>query len=367
MSLSMPQPPFHRNPWVTGSARDGRVMVTGANGFIGARLVARLRADGYTVRRMVRKEIDADCDVETVVADLSDTAALRRACDGVEAIVHCAGHAHAFGEPAALSSERHRRVNLMGTCNVVEAAVSAGVKRLIFMSSVKAMGDPGGQCADESWGAPPVTPYGTAKRDAENVVLRAGREHSVLVTNLRLAMVYGPGSRGNLERMAAAVRSGWFPPLPETGAKRSFVHVDDVVDAVLAVLPDPRAFDQTFIVAHAEPVSPARLYELLCHAVGRRPARHRVPEALLRSLGVVADLLSSIVRKPLPIGRDVVARLVDSECYLPAALEKELGWVARIPIETGILDLFADAASSRPVPEHDPSSAAHSRAGSVNR
>lgn len=328
----------------------GPLLVTGASGFIGTRLVERLRTEGRDVRAMVRQASRAELDAGAVVADLDDPASLQRACDGVTAIVHCAGHAHAFGESPAVAKLRHRQVNYEGTCRLLDAAVGAGVGRIVFMSSVKAMGEPGLQCVDESWTVPPATPYGIAKRDAERALLSAGREHGLCVTNLRLAMVYGPGSRGNLERMASAIRAGWFPPLPETGARRSLIHVDDVVDAVCAVLSDPRACGRTFIVAHPEPVSPATLYEILCHASGRRPARVRVPETLLRGLATAADGLSRVTGRRLPFGREVAARLLDSECYLPGALERELGWVARTSLESALCQQFGQSSNAFAAP-----------------
>lgn len=87
------------------------------------------------------------------------------------------------------------------------------------------MAEPGDACADKDWPGEPATPYGRAKRAAEDAVLEAGAKYGMHVVNLWLAMVYGHGGRGNLERMARGIRAGWFPPLPETGNRRSLVHM----------------------------------------------------------------------------------------------------------------------------------------------
>lgn len=315
----------------------GRVLVTGSSGFIGARLVEALRRDGVRVTGMCRH---ARAGAGELGADLRDRASLERACAGIDAVVHCAGHAHAFGVAADAADRLHHDINYLGTRNLAEAAARSGVRRLVFLSSVKAMGSPGAQCVDESWPAPPDTAYGRAKRAAEDAVLDAGRRHGISVTNLRLAMVYGRGSRGNLERMARAIRAGWFPPLPETGARRSLVHVNDVVDAIRCVLADARADGKTWIVADANTYSGAQLYDALRALLGKRPASWRVPARLLRSAAAGADLLARLAGRPLPLGGDVVERLLGPECYRPDAIGRELGWQARVALDEGLREML---------------------------
>ncbi|MFN3595635.1 MAG: NAD-dependent epimerase/dehydratase family protein, partial [Thiobacillaceae bacterium] len=159
--------------------------------------------------------------VGEAVGDLLDPASLARACEGVDTVFHCAGYAHAF---ASSDPDAHWRIDFEGTRNLVQAASEAGVRRFVFLSSVKAMAEPNDACVDEDWPGEPATPYGKAKRAAEEAVLDAGAKYGMHVVNLRLAMVYGRGGRGNLERMARAIRAGWFPRLPETGNRRSLVH-----------------------------------------------------------------------------------------------------------------------------------------------
>lgn len=317
----------------------GRVLVTGSSGFIGGRLTEALRRDGVRVVGM-RRSAPAAPDRDFVIADLRDRAGLEQACAGVDAIVHCAGHAHAFGVEADAAARAHHEINHVGTCNLVEAAGRAGVRRFVFLSSVKAMGAPGDRCVDESWPIPPDTAYGRAKRAAEEAVLDGGRRYRMSVTNLRLAMVYGRGSRGNLERMARAIRAGWFPPLPETGARRSLVHVADVVDAIRSVLADQRAGGRTWIVADAETYSGARLYDALRALLGHGPTRWRVPATLLRAAAAGGELLSRLLGRPLPLGRDAVERLLGSECYRPDAIRRELGWQARVTLDAGLREML---------------------------
>ena len=188
-------------------------LITGANGFIGSHLCSVLEADGIQSRMLSRTRSDRP---NTVMGDLGDAASLTRACEAVDTVFHCAGYAHAFSALNGHEAVQHQVINFEGTLNLVEAAGRAGVTRLVFLSSVKAMAEPGDSCVDEHWVGVPQTDYGRAKRAAEDAVLEAGARYGMHVVNLRLAMVYGAGGRGNLERMGRLVRAGVFPPLPET-------------------------------------------------------------------------------------------------------------------------------------------------------
>jgi len=313
------------------------VLVTGAGGFIGSRLSAALVRDGLSVREMHRTESGR---AETVCGDLLDPVSLRRACEGVDAVVHCAGYAHAMRTPDADVARRHHETNFIGTRNLAHAAADAGVGRFVHLSSVKAMGAPGSLCVDESWEALPETPYGCAKRKAERAVLEIASAHGIHATNLRLAMVYGRGSRGNLERMARAIARGWFPPLPETGMLRSLVHVADVIRAVRCVLARDCPPARTWIVAHPVAHSGAQIESALRAAAGRGGPRWHVPARALRAAGACGDLIGRLIGRRMPIDRESVDRLLGPECYRPDAIRRELGWQACVSLEDGCGELF---------------------------
>lgn len=272
-----------------------------------------------------------------VRADVLDRDALARACKGVGTVFHCAGYAHADDDGSL-----HREINLVGTRNVAEIAGEAGAGCFVFMSSVKAMGLPGDDCIDETWPLAPETAYGMAKREAEAAVLAAGARFGMRVTNLRLAMVYGRGGRGNLDRMARAIRQGWFPPLPETGAKRSLVHVDDVVDAALTVAGAPRAAGKTYIVASDRPCSGREIYDELRRALGLPAPPWRCPVSLLRLAGATGDALARLTGRRFPLDRQAVGRLIGAECYSPALIREELGWRAGVSLAEGLRETFPD-------------------------
>ncbi|MBA3032730.1 MAG: NAD-dependent epimerase/dehydratase family protein [Gammaproteobacteria bacterium] len=320
----------------------GKTLVAGARGFIGRRL---LRPGDRALARTASNNPDS------VVGDLLDSASLMEACAGVDTIFHCAGYAHAF---ASSDPDAHWRINFEGTRNLLAAAGAAGVRCFVFLSSVKAMAEPGDECVDEDWPGEPATPYGRAKRAAEDAVLEAGAKIGMHVVNLRLAMVYGRGGRGNLERMARGIRTGWFPPLPETGNRRSLVHVSDVVAAMRLVADAPAANGRTYIVADPQAYSGRQIYDAIYvntrDAISPVPKwgfpsvtptlRWSVPVGLLRGGGKVGDALGMLLRRPLPLSSEVVSRLLDSACYSPARIQGELGWRAKIGLAEGVREML---------------------------
>ena len=275
--------------------------------------------------------------VNEALGDLLHLPSLENACNGVETIFHCAGHSHAL---TSSSPEIHHEVNFLGTKNLLEAAGRAGVKRFVFLSSVKAMAEPGDKCVDEDWPGEPTTQYGRAKRAAERAVLEAGARFGMHVVNLRLTMVYGRGGRGNLERLARGLRAGWFPMLPKTGNRRSLVHVDDVVAVMRLVAERPEANSRTYIVVDPRAYSGRELCEAIRSVSSTPRFSWNAPSWGLRLGGRVGDLAGSLLRRPMPINSEVVSRLLGSECYSPLRIQQELGWQAKVDLMEGVREML---------------------------
>ena len=312
-------------------------LVSGATGFIGHRLLRSLRDDDFSCLGLARS---GTTRVGMRAVDLADKSALTATCAAVDRIFHCAGYAHAFSSLTGNDSALHWRVNFEGTRNLAEAAGAAGVKRFVFLSSVKAMAEPGDTLADEDLAGDPETDYGRAKRAAEAAVLEAGQRYGMHVVNLRLAMVYGSGGRGNLERMGRLVRRGLFPPLPETGNHRSLVHVDDVVAAMRLAVEDDRANGRTYIVAAEEAPSGRQLYDALRQVLGLPRRAWAIPETGLRLAARIGDGLEALTRRRLPLDSDALDRLLGSAWYSPVRIERELGWRARVSLAEGLREMF---------------------------
>lgn len=312
-------------------------LITGSTGFVGQRLYASLVRDGSRVRGLSRRKV---ADGNHVTADLQDFPALIQACKGVERIFHCAGYAHAASSRSPEEDAKHFQINFEGTRQLIGAARECGVGKFVFLSSVKAMAEPGDVCIDETFPGIPATPYGQAKRAAEEVVLEIGQSFGMHVVNLRLAMVYGSGGRGNLERMGRMVKAGWFPPLPETWNHRSLVHVDDVISAIKKVAVADRAAGETYIVASSEAPSGRQLYESLRLACGLKPVAWQVPVQLFFGGACLGDFIGDLLHKDMPFNSEILNRLLASAWYSPEKINRDIGWQAKVSLEAGLREML---------------------------
>jgi UDP-glucose 4-epimerase len=310
-------------------AVQGLTLITGATGFIGRRLVDVLRQQGVAVRAVVRDSEKTQTlwpgdTVAVAHADFGDPETIGGACSGVGTLFHLAGHAHAEDDGSA--DALHQRVTVAGTRVLIDAAMRAEVQRVVFVSSVKTMGEGGSKCLDESTEAEPTSAYGRAKREAERLVLEAGKRHNFHACVLRLPLVYGSGVKGNLLRMMAAIDRGRFPPLPETGNKRSLVHVDDVVQAALLAADNPKANGQIYIVTDDQVYSTRQIYSLMRTALGKAGAHWSVPQAMLQTGAKLGDFIGRLRGRRFVFDSVALDKLLGSAWYSCAKIKRELGY-----------------------------------------
>jgi UDP-glucose 4-epimerase len=301
-----------------------RFYVTGASGFLGRRVCERLSVDGH-VRALFRTAAEGPWSGADLV-DLSKDAPPERALDGVDTVIHLAARTHAIDEDG--DTERlYRELNVDGTRRMLDAAGRAGVRRFVFVSSVKAMGEGGPEIQDETALSLPLTSYGTTKRAAETLVLEGGRTPQAVV--LRLALLYGAGVRGNVARMIGAVQSGRFPPVPEVGNRRSLLHVDDAAEAVVLAANEPRAAGRLFIVTDGHPCSTREMYEWICGALGTESPRRALPLVAFRCLAKVGDAYRRIRGRRWVFDSSAYQKLFGSAEYDSTEIERALGFAPR--------------------------------------
>jgi len=312
-------------------------LVTGASGFIGQVLCQRLRDQRVQVRGGMRRVVEGPWD-EVVLVDLVTQRFPEDALAGVDTVFHLAGKAHALSETRQ-DEEEYSHVNTDGTRVLLEAAKDAGVRRFIFISSVKAMGEGGDACQDESKECRPETPYGESKLAAERLVLEGGYVPEPVV--LRLSMVYGPSRKGNLPRMIDAAAKGLFPPLPEVGNQRSMVHVVDVVQAALLAAEKPVAVGQTYIVTDGQTYSTRQMYEWICEALEKPVPVWNMPVGLLKILAKVGDGIGKIRGRRFLFDSDALDKLTSSACYSSEKIERELGFRPKWDLHSALPDIVA--------------------------
>ena len=323
------------------------VLVTGATGFIGFRLVEALLHLGAQVTVVSRsaskpKRLWPEGAIRIIQADLTRIGSTQDMCRGIGVVFHLASYAHAADARNDEQQRQHGAVTAGGTDAVVTAAVQAGVSRFVFVSSVKAMGEGGDKLLSEDDEPHPESAYGEAKLAAERAVLRAGAEHGLAVTNLRLPMVYGPGNKGNLLRLIAAVDRGLFPPLPPVENRRSMVHVDDVVASMLLVATSPAAAGRTYIVTDGREYSTGYLYAAVRRALGKREPRWHIPMSVLTSGARLGDRLGSVSGYPMPLDSHTLDKLLGSAIYSSQRIRDELGFVPRYSLEDALPAIVAE-------------------------
>ena len=269
----------------------GPVVVTGASGFVGRAVVARLAAEGVAVRAAVRRAgVGFPNGVEVVAgADLDRIDAWSDARGGAAAVVHCAARVHRLDDDEADPMAAFRRANRDATAALARAAAAAGVPRFVFVSSI---GVNGAETTDRPFRADdppaPASPYAVSKHEAETELAAIVAELGLGVVVVRPPLVYGPNAPGNFATLLRALDRGVPLPLGAIRNRRSFVAVDNLADLIAVLVRHPAATGQTFLVSDGEDLSTTELLRRTARALGRPARLVPVPQALLR--GVLAAL-----------------------------------------------------------------------------
>jgi UDP-4-keto-D-QuiNAc 4-reductase len=250
-----------------------RVLVTGANGFIGRALCETLAARGLAVRAAVRSPAALPGEVRTV-GEIGPGTDWRRLLAHVDAVVHLAARVHVLRDTAANPLADYRAVNAAGTARLAQECVAARVPRLVFVSSIKVNGEhtPGGWPFSESDTPAPEDPYGVSKLEAEEALWSVASATGLEVAVVRPCLVYGPGVRGNLNRLLRAIEHGIPLPLASVRNRRSLMGLANLCDLLVRCATDPRAAGETFLASDGADLSTPRLIRWLADGVGR-PAR----------------------------------------------------------------------------------------------
>jgi len=333
-------------PSAAAGSTQGPVLITGATGRIGRCLVAALAgAEPHTAVAVLTrapqavKELWPDTPIDYRYGDLTDPASLAPALEGIDVVFHLASYSPNANEPDPYASPAHWAVSAEGTRNLVDAAIACDVRRLVYLSTVKAMGSQAGtngHPADESTPARPDTVYGQAKLAAEKTILKAGEEGGMHVSILRLPMVYGLDGGGNLGRMIDAVARGRFPPWPRVENRRSAVHVADVIRAARLVSMDSRANGEIYLVTDGYEYSTRWLYEQIHAAIDGPPPNWSVPLWCLRLAAKLGSKGERLSGRAMPLTTDTLGKLIDNAWYSSWKIQKDLSFIPSYRLDTEI-------------------------------
>ena len=304
-----------------------RFLITGANGFVGKPLCAELLLQGNSVSAALRQASPLPEHIKTVhVENINASTDWLDALQGVDVVIHLAARVHVMKDFAADPLAEFLKVNLHGTVNLAQQAARAGVKRLVYVSSVKVNGEATAdlQSFTESDQAAPQDPYGVSKWQAEQALQRIAQESGLEIVIVRPPLVYGPGVKGNFMRLLAAIDRGI--PLPLAGANnlRSLVYVGNLVDALIVCATHPAAAGQTYLVSDGEDISTAKLVEKIAAALGSHNRSFYFPPALLRAGATL-------------LGRtEQVDRLFGSLRISDKKIRSDLAWAPPYTLEQGL-------------------------------
>lgn len=298
------------------------VALTGATGFIGRHLLAELPKRGYRVRVLLRRPSSAPLDTgSAVVGDLTRPSNMAAALADVDAVIHSAGIAHAM---SGIPQDDYRALNTEATIGLARAAQRAGARRFVFLSSIRAQSGPVSDVVlTEDMAAAPTDDYGRSKLAAEQALAMLDLDWVAL----RPVLVYGPGVKGNLASLAALARAPWPLPLGALSGRRSMLSIDNLVDAIDAVLRHGEPLRRPLIVADARPVTVPEIIAALRNGLGRRPGLLPVPAALLRS-GMNAA------------GRGEMFERLAGSLVADASALRGLGWQPKIDTAAGLAALM---------------------------
>jgi polyketide synthase len=319
-----------------------KCLVTGATGFIGGHLVRRLVGQGYRVRCLVRPTSDTShldgLDLELASGDLIDAGSVRRAAAGCRFVVHCGALVSDWA-----TTEEIKRVNVLGTRNVLDAAVDASVERLVHLSTTDVYGHPGGRGVDESRAPAGFSNwYSETKLAAEAEVRRAERAHGLGVVILRPATVYGPRSVEVVGEMARAIRAGQMLVVGGGHAVAGLSYVDHVADAAVLALQDRAAAGHAFNVTDGLEITWRRFLDDLAEGLGSRAPRWNVPYGVAYALGFSLEQGYRLLRRSTGIktaallSRQAVQVLGRDQDFSNRKLRELLGWEPRVDYADGL-------------------------------
>ncbi len=307
-----------------------KILVTGANGFIGIALCDLLKRRGYGIRRAVHKAqavgSSAGSGETAVVGEIGPQTDWSQVLAGVDVIIHLAARVHVMQEDAADPLSEFRRVNVAGTEHLARAAAACGVKRLVYVSTIKVNGvaTQGDRKYGESDSPAPQDAYGISKYEAELALHRLAQETGLEVVIMRPPLVYGPGVKGNFMQMLQVLGKGIPLPLASVRNQRSLIYLGNLVDALALCAIHPAAAGQTYLVSDGEDISTPDLLHFLAAAAGLQVRLFPCPAFLLR-------FMVKLTGKG-PLGD----RLLGSLRVESGKIRRELNWTPPYTLQQGL-------------------------------
>lgn len=310
-----------------------KLLVTGSSGFIGSGLIERLSSDiRFVFVAAVRRQTTSNISHEFVltVGEISINTDWSAALNSIDVVIHAAARAHIMNDDVIDPIVEYRKVNVDGTMALARQAAAAGVKRFIYISSIKVNGEQTRLSAKFKADAAPAPEdaYGVSKLEAENALLQLSAETGMELVIIRPPLVYGAGVKGNFATMAKLVAKDIPLPLGAIHNKRSLVALDNLVDLIITCIDHPAAANQIFLAGDGEDISTTQLLRGVANAMGKPARLIPIPASWLM---VAATLLGK---------KAVAQRLLGSLQVDISKAQQLLGWTPPLSVAEGLRRCF---------------------------
>ncbi len=306
-----------------------KILVTGSNGFLGSYLCQFLAEKNYLILAQTRRaQIFSHSHISNINFDLNDN------LDDfdfsqIKIIIHCAGRAHVMNETATSPLEAYRQTNVQGTLNLAKKAIQSGVKRFIYLSSIKVNGEQTTiQPFKPSDVVNPDDPYGLSKYEAEQALLDLSKETGLEVVIIRPVLIYGPNVKANFKSMVGLASKKLPLPIGCLDNKRSMVSIYNLADLIHTCISHPKANREIFFASDQDDISVKQLFEKLAYYQNNKLMMFPVPKSLINFL---ADL----------VGKKAVASRLCSELVVDSSKNTQLlGWTAPYTVDASLEKMF---------------------------
>lgn len=305
-----------------------KILVTGATGFVGKCLVPELISAGHDVRCAVSQKVDWLAAEQVLVDKLEHDPDWTSALSEIDVVIHLAARVHIMNEKSGSALDEYRQINSIATRNLAQHAAKCGVKRFVFLSSIKVNGEytVNNVPFTEESAPKPEDPYGLSKLYAEQYLQTISQETGLEVVIIRPPLIYGPQVKANFLKMLGLVKKGLPLPFGQVKNSRNLLYVGNLVSALCTVVSHPNAANQTYLVADDESLSLTQMMNLIAQAM----------DVKLRLIPIPVGMMAALFRL---LGlKSLTTRLFGSLEVSNHKIKSQLGWVPPVHVAEGLTE-----------------------------
>lgn len=333
-----------------------KIVVTGAGGFVGSCLVPILAERGHKVIALQKIASDRKDIITVVTGHLTPDDSLGDFFENADCVVHLAGYAHDLEASDEDALTRYRKTNVGLTEQLAREAAKHGVRRFVFISSVKVMGEssPEGKPLDETDPLSPATPYARSKATAETRLAMVAKETGLEVVILRPPLVYGAAAKANMGKLIQMVARHRMIPVPANGGKRSFIYLGNLADAIRLVVEDGRAGGKTYLVSDGNDKTMKEMIHFLAEGAGRSVITLPIPDILMKLVAAAGDCFYKLTGRSIGFDSTIYRKINAPLQVNIDKIQEQLQWNPPYSLELASIETMTSfqPADIRKTPDH---------------